>query len=104
MHPPFAPIAGYIPHDTYHCAVRQTSTEGSSEYTARAESSANRIALNHSLPEVESPARADPSLPLDVIFGGGKLNDIGSHQQKGLPVEIRKPLLRNYLNGCGGQI
>src|SRR5260370_35823176 len=95
MHPPFAPIAGYIPHDTYHCAVRQTSTEGSSEYTARAESSANRIALNHSLPEAEGPARSDPSLPLDVIFGGGTFTDMRSHQQKELPVETRKPCLRH---------
>src|SRR5260370_40350458 len=45
MHPTLAHIAGYIPHDTYHCAVRQPSTEGSSGCTARAESSASRIAF-----------------------------------------------------------
>ena len=25
-------------------------------------------------------------------------------KKRGLPVEIRKPLLLNHLNGCGGQI
>jgi len=35
-------------------------------------------------------------------FGGDKLNVAGPQQQKGLPVEIRKPLLHNYSIGCGG--
>ena len=60
--------------------------------------------LNRCLPGVGSPALADPSWPLGRDFGGDKLNDAGPQQQKGLPVEIRKPLLLNALIGCGGQI
>jgi len=48
------------------------------------------------------PALVDPSWPLRRDFGGDKLNDAGPQQQKGLPVEIRKPLLHNHSIGCGG--
>jgi hypothetical protein len=53
---------------------------------------------------VGSPALADPSWQLGRDFGGDKLNDAGPQQQKGLPAEIRKPLLHYYSIGCGGQI
>jgi len=62
----------------------------------------SRIALNRCLPGVGRPVLANPSWPLGRDFGGDKMNDVGPQQQKGLPVEIRKPLLHNYSIGCGG--
>jgi hypothetical protein len=59
--------------------------------------------VDRCLPGVGSPALADPSWPLGRDFGGDKLNDAGPQQQKGLPVEIRKPLLHYHSIGCGGR-